>query len=293
MPVGQQDDIVMEEGFDVIGDVHGESGKLTRLLAALGYADEGDGYRHPRRRRRAIFVGDLIDRGKGQRETVAIVRAMVGSGDAQVVMGNHEYNAIAYAMRDPGAPGKYLRRHEPKNDRQHEEFIAAFGFGSSDHDDVIEWFRSMPLWLEIDGLRVVPACWDQNAMDALGGNAYVDDGLMVSSSVQDSIEQQWVEYLCKGPEIPLPDGITFVDKGGHVRDRARFRWWQPTASTYADACEVPPDCPPLPKRPVDDPPVLPYSAPTPVVFGHYWWHWGNPAVSERTACVVPSTTQSV
>ncbi len=285
MSVAHHDDIVMEEGFDVIGDVHGESGKLTRLLTLLGYVDEGDGYRHPQRRRRAIFVGDLIDRGKGQRETVAIVRSMVGNGDARVVMGNHEYNAIAYAMGDPDAPGEYLRRHGTKNNGQHEEFIAAFGFGSGDHEDVIDWFRSMPLWLETDGLRVVHACWDQSAMDALDGNPYVDDALMVSSSVQGSKVQQWVEHLCKGPEISLPDGITFVDHGHHVRDRARFRWWDPTASTYAQACEVPSDRRPLLDRPLEHPPVLPYDARIPVVFGHYWRQWEHRDVSEYTACV--------
>lgn len=285
MLVGHQDDTAMDEGLDVIGDVHGESGKLTRLLSTLGYVDQGDGYRYPQRRRRAIFVGDLIDRGKGQRETVSIVRSMVGSGDAQVVMGNHEFNAVAYAMRDTGAPGEYLRRHTTKNNAQHEAFLSAFDFGSGDYNTLIEWFQSMPLWLELDGLRVVHACWDQDSMDALGGNPYVTDALMVSSSVQDSIEQRWVEHICKGPEIPLPDGITFLDKDDHVRDRARFRWWDPTATTYATACEVPPNCPTLPDRTIDDPPVLPYSASTPVAFGHYWRQWGDPDVSERTVCV--------
>ena len=284
MVIAHQDDTTAE-GLDVIGDVHGESGKLTRLLTALGYVDDGDGFRFPQRRRRAVFVGDLIDRGEGQRETVALVRSMVASGDAHIVMGNHEYNAIAYATPDPAAPGEFLRRHDAKNDGQHAAFISAFGFGSSDHTDAIEWFRSMPLWLELDGLRVVHACWDQASMDALGGDPYVTDELMVSSSVQDSIEQQWVEHLCKGPEIRLPDGITFSDKDGHVRDRARFRWWDPTAVTYQRGCEVPPSCPTLPDRAIDDLPVLPYRALTPVVFGHYWRQWGEPDVGERTACV--------
>lgn len=279
------DDASTEDGFDVIGDVHGESAKLRRLLLALGYFDHSNGYRHRQRRRRAIFVGDLIDRGKGQVETVAIVRSMVQSGDALIVMGNHEYNAIAYAMPDPAAPGEYLRRHEAKNDNQHAAFISAFGFGSADHEAAIDWFRKMPLWLELDGLRVVHACWDQAAMDALDGDPCVSQALMVSSSVQDSIEQQWVEHLCKGPEVPLPDGITFFDKDGHIRRDARYRWWDPTAFNYPDACEVPPNCPPLPNRAVTDPPVPPYDADVPVVFGHYWRQWGEPDVSARAACV--------
>lgn len=278
-------DASLDDGLDIIGDVHGESGKLHRLLTALGYLDHGDGYRTPRRHRRAVFVGDLIDRGRGQRETLAIVKAMTDNGDAVVVMGNHEYNAIAYSTPDPSATGEYLRRHRPKNDRQHAAFISAFSFGSDDHNDVINWFRSMPLWLELDGLRVVHACWDQSAMDALGGNPYVNDALMTASSVQDSTEQMWVEHLCKGPEIPLPDGITFTDKDGHRRAQARHRWWDPTATTYPTACEVPPNCPDLPDRAVEDLPVPPYDAVIPVVFGHYWRQWGDPDVSARAACV--------
>ena len=49
MVVGYQGNAVMEEGLDVIGDVHGESGKLARLLATLGYIDQGNGYRYPQR----------------------------------------------------------------------------------------------------------------------------------------------------------------------------------------------------------------------------------------------------
>ena len=29
------------DGFDVIGDVHGEADKLERLLARMGYVDDG------------------------------------------------------------------------------------------------------------------------------------------------------------------------------------------------------------------------------------------------------------
>ena len=50
--------------------------------------------------RRAVFVGDLIDRGPAQLRILDIVKLMVDSGSAQVVMGNHEFNAIAYATAE-------------------------------------------------------------------------------------------------------------------------------------------------------------------------------------------------
>src|SRR5690606_24260853 len=95
----------------------------------------------------------------------------------------------------------------------------------------------------------------------------------VRASRRDTDEYRWVEHLCKGPEVALPDGITFTDKDRHVRDHARYRWWAPGSNSYADACEVPPSCPPLPDRPIDEPPVEPYGDRVPVVFGHYWREW--------------------
>lgn len=63
--------------YDIIGDIHGEADKLRDLLAHLGYRETAGAFRHPERT--AIFVGDLIDRGPRQRETVQTVRRMVAS----------------------------------------------------------------------------------------------------------------------------------------------------------------------------------------------------------------------
>jgi hypothetical protein len=48
-------------GFDIIGDVHGCADKLKGLLHRLQYEQRNGVFQHPRRK--AIFVGDLIDRG--------------------------------------------------------------------------------------------------------------------------------------------------------------------------------------------------------------------------------------
>ena len=85
-------------GYDVIGDVHGHADKLVGLLRELGYRETDGAWRHSERQ--AVFVGDLVDRGKQQRETVRIARSMVDAGSAQIVLGNHEFNAIAYATWD-------------------------------------------------------------------------------------------------------------------------------------------------------------------------------------------------
>ena len=84
------------QGYDVIGDVHGHADKLVALLTVMGYEDRDGCWRHPTRQ--AIFVGDLVDRGPKQLETVSIARSMVASGSALIVAGNHEFNAIAWRL---------------------------------------------------------------------------------------------------------------------------------------------------------------------------------------------------
>jgi protein phosphatase len=81
--------------FDVIGDVHGCRAELEELLTGLGYAISRDpagratGARHPAGRR-AVFVGDLVDRGPDTPGVLRLVMGMVAAGDAFCVSGNHE-----------------------------------------------------------------------------------------------------------------------------------------------------------------------------------------------------------
>ena len=58
-----------------------------------------------------MFIGDFVDRGPGIGEVIEIVRAMVDAGDALAVMGNHEYNAIAFQMAGYAAALRVLTRY--------------------------------------------------------------------------------------------------------------------------------------------------------------------------------------
>jgi protein phosphatase len=85
--------------FDIIGDVHGCCDELETLLQQLGYRAttlEPDSpiwgkraYVHPERRK-AVFVGDLVDRGPRIVDTVRLVRNMIVVGSALCVPGNHD-----------------------------------------------------------------------------------------------------------------------------------------------------------------------------------------------------------
>ncbi len=80
--------------FDVIGDVHGCRAELESLLTELGYAisrdDDGRAVGAHHDGRRAVFVGDLVDRGPDTPGVLRLVMGMTGAGDAFCVPGNHE-----------------------------------------------------------------------------------------------------------------------------------------------------------------------------------------------------------
>jgi len=81
--------------FDIIGDVHGCADELRSLLEELGWelTDGEDGRavraRHPQGRR-AIFVGDLVDRGPQTPAVLRLAMNMVEDGTAFCVPGNHD-----------------------------------------------------------------------------------------------------------------------------------------------------------------------------------------------------------
>jgi protein phosphatase len=81
--------------FDVIGDVHGCREELETLLEELGYSAPGDGspFRHPEGRK-AVFLGDLVDRGPDTPGVLRHVMAMVEAGSALCVPGNHDVKLL-------------------------------------------------------------------------------------------------------------------------------------------------------------------------------------------------------
>lgn len=85
--------------FDVIGDVHGCREELELLLDQLGYVVVRDSRGRPvdashPEARRAVFVGDLVDRGPDSPGVLRLVMGMVGSSNALCVSGNHEAKLV-------------------------------------------------------------------------------------------------------------------------------------------------------------------------------------------------------
>jgi hypothetical protein len=279
--------------LDIIGDIHGQADELEALLAKLGYRVVDGAHRHPSRT--AVFVGDFIDRGPRQVDTVQLVRRMVDAGSARAVMGNHELNAIAWYLPDPASPGEHLRaRHRPpygaKNRHQHAAFLREVEDRPALHRELIEWFLTLPLWLELPGLRVVHACWHpaQRAWleGWLGPGARLTEDRMVAATRDGDPAMAAVEVLTKGIEVALPDGHVFRDSDGIERRHTRIRWWDAAARTYRDAAHLPPAAVAgLPDDPLPDGVHPGELGDTPLLVGHYWMNGRPGRLSPTVACV--------
>ncbi len=88
--------------FDIIGDIHGCFEELKELLLKLGYSVDsasgfkfGEGYRvsHPNNRK-AIFVGDLVDRGPNSPAVLRLAMSMTEAGTGICVPGNHDIKLV-------------------------------------------------------------------------------------------------------------------------------------------------------------------------------------------------------
>ncbi len=273
--------------YDLIGDIHGHASELIRLLDHLGYRPSDSGYHH--QTRRVIFLGDFIDRGEYLGEHVRllnIVMKMVNNGHALAVMGNHEFNAMAYHTFHNG---NYLRLHTAKNTAQHQAFLNEYGDRPESKDEVLDFFYSLPLWLELDGLRVVHACWSDyhiNQLIRLSPSRKLNPELLVAASTPGTPAYEAIEILLKGFEVDLPGGVTFNDKEGHTRSSMRLQWWKLNAAELGDValtngCDigaaarlaVPSD------MPVYD------EERKPCFIGHYWLD-GQPApLRDNVACL--------
>ncbi len=219
----------MAQAYDIIGDIHGYATQLERVLQRLGYERQGEIYVPPEGRR-AIFMGDFIDRGPQQRRVIEIARGMIDEGFAQAVMGNHEFNAVCYAL--PGQKkGGYIRGHTPNNLLHHEAFLEEFPFGSDEHLDLIDWFKTLPVYLDLPELQAVHACWHEESLKNV--HPYLNtDGSLTQAGYEayDREEEPFytaIENLLKGVFQSLPHGVSYKDILGIERRKSRIYWWEP------------------------------------------------------------------
>jgi hypothetical protein len=275
--------------YDIVGDIHGQADKLEALLLRMGYAHRAGAWR--KAGHTAVFVGDLIDRGPGQLRTLKIVRDMIDAGSGLTSMGNHEYNAIGWATLEPPVTGKPLRTHSHEKRKDHQAFLSEVQPDSGLHRTWIDWFRTLPMWLELPGLRVIHACWDEANINLLrkvcGPGNLLTERLLIDSHSKGSAEHKAIESILKGLEVDLPDGKTFLDKSGSTRSSVRVRWWHTGSTALVDlALGINEDELREVAHLQVKPQTIPgYDHPAPVFCGHYWMTGTPYPQTPKVACV--------
>lgn len=242
---------------DIIGDVHGEIEVLRALMAHLGYDDDGV---HPDRRR-LVFVGDLTDRGPDSPAVVKLVKAMVDSGRAQCVLGNHDLNILLDHRKHDN--GWFYGEPFFANDTVVPQALA----DDSVRADVLDFFRTLPVALQRDDLRIVHACWNNEMIDHAERShdavaLYHEHHELIEASFPgldlDDVERALkhqnenpIKKLTSGPEERIDRPI---ESSGKTRFEKRVQWWIDYQGKFC-------------------------------VFGHYSIPYGEPRGNDSAFCV--------
>ncbi|MFT5716870.1 MAG: hypothetical protein ACJAWS_000016 [Oleiphilaceae bacterium] len=282
----------MNQAYDLIGDVHGCARSLERLLIKMDYQHRQGCYRHSNRK--VIFVGDIVDRGPRIRESLHIVKNMVDHGQAEIVLGNHEYNAMCYCTEGrKGSGHQYLREHDARHHRLIRETLEQFENYSQEWKDFLTWFHEIPLFIEKDRFRVVHACWDNDAITrfkVLAPSHCVDVNMLHDSITSDSFVGGVIDKLTRGTALELPNGETILGKDGLARNMFRTKFWSNEPQTYDDVVFQPDPLPlDMAKRnlsAIERQKLIHYSpSELPVFVGHYWMSSEPAPITENIACL--------
>ena len=273
--------------YDIIGDVHGHATLLKKLLKTMGYARINGIWQHPERK--AIFIGDFINRGPEIRETILLVRQMTEAGSALTILGNHEYSAILYHIKDSG--GMYLSRHIAGNRNQIQSTLNAFIGLTLEWRDHLKWLRTLPFYLDLGDIRIIHAYWNDNDIKYL--KSFIPEGRLKKDFLRTIHENQHptasiIYRILKGLEFRCPPDLILKCSKGMSRKVFRMNWWEsPQDKTFRELSFgnkfILPDYT-VPKQIA--PSFEPYSPDKPPVFvGHYCLSEGAVVVQKNICCI--------
>ncbi len=266
--------------YDIIGDIHGHADDLHALLKMLGYEKQNGSHVHPAGRR-AVFLGDYIDRGPKIREVLETVRAMVETGNALAILGNHEVNALWFHTHGPN--GKPMRTHTKNRIKQHQATLDQLG---ADFRGWMPWLAGLPLSLDLGGFRAVHAAWHEAAIAELRDAGPLVGETLLKYGMEGSRAYKTIAKILNGPEALLPEGKSYQAADGVLRREIRVKWWLDLENLDAREA-IFPDDPNLDPDPLEKTPKNQFDPGAPITFfGHYAVKSPAPVpVSARLACL--------
>ena len=292
----------MNTSIDFIGDIHGHCDELVVLLKKLGYEERNGVFSYPGNARTVVFLGDYIDRGSQVRETVNLVRAMRDAGSAVALLGNHEFNALSFWHENGlgghhihAIHGGFLREHSFNKVAIHVKTVESYRGRKTEFFEMLDFLKTLPFYLETETFRAQHACFDFKSAEMLKAakiRSFADgnfDELIARANDQfdeydDSLFYP-IDLFLKGPEMDLPEGMTFRDAEGVRRKRTRLRWWMnPRKSNLQQlAFQTGVELPPIEVNSDVRERDFYGEYERPVFFGHYWLT-GTPSLIRDNVC---------
>ncbi len=255
--------------YDFIGDLHGSLDELLLLFHKLGYKERAGTFFHPKRK--AFFLGDIIDRGEKIRETTNIVKKMTETSAALCIMGNHEFNALTFCTKDK--KGNFLRPHSSENISKIRKTLDDYKYYPEEWAEVLSWIKTLPFFIEDKHFRAVHAAWNEASINFFKEN--YNGNLLSKQLLSDAVEEntearKHMTILQKGFYIDLPKHLR--KNLGTSRNNLRLKWWDKAKNkTYREVAikalseefELK-----IPNREVKE--IIGYNTDEPLVFfGHY------------------------
>lgn len=267
--------------FDIIGDIHGYADELEILLRKLGYNINSGVYEHPDNRK-AIFLGDFIDRGPKIRETLHIIKNMCDRNKAFAIMGNHEFNAVCYHTFNT-RKGEFYRNHDKMIKDRHFETINQFEKFPDEWSMFLNWFKNLPLYLDFEVFRVIHAYWNEEYILWIKQHyTSLTNDFIELATTEGTIEYNIIEDSLKGVEVCLQNDAYFMDIHGIWRKECRLKWWQP-ANKRKLLKDILINCPcESDETLLTNNDAISYESGIPVFFGHYWLE-GEPRIENPYA----------
>ncbi|MAI30446.1 MAG: hypothetical protein CBE00_00685 [Planctomycetaceae bacterium TMED240] len=207
--------------YDIVGDVHGHYDKLISLLKKLGYEKQEGVWQ--KSNHLAVFVGDLIDKGPDAAAVLTTVKSMVDAGSAMLVVGNHELNWIHDAADHTEDVMAFLDATEKHRSRV--QLTEAFKYQPNRLISLFEWLRDQPIYIDEPELRVVHACWDEEAIACLkkAGITCLDHKGLAAYRDTYSDPHLALDRVVAGCAHQFPSSL--AHNSGFRSKRFRIQWW--------------------------------------------------------------------
>ena len=251
-----------EVKIDVVGDIHGHYQELLKLLEKLGYSKKGHIFKQSDNRKLG-FVGDFINRGPDSVKVLSLLKSLHQDGLAVMVLGNHEFRLIQDSVSGKKVP--------------------------TDYEPFLPWLRTLPLFLELEKIRIVHAVWHFSSIEILKKTMVSDDTFIEETMKEKSPYGDAVKRIISGIKIKVPSDLKSVDRFGIHRSSGRLKWWMDLRGKSFAESFLSPMKPEVHERGPNAEQVEmlePYGKlEKPVFFGHYCLPPNVPKVSGQTVCL--------